>query len=185
VNTPTASTIPTHSPTPAVAALPADVPASGPDNAPEWPFGTRRGPQGAEGHPTPKPLAGGCRRLVNGVCRLGTPGPCEFGGKGSGCCSWYAIELPVKVEVEREVEATGEAAKSTPATGGRTCRCGAPLPPRRKLCDGCAVEARRKTMRESQARWRRSTVATRNAREDAPTASGEATGATDSGRVGT
>jgi hypothetical protein len=37
-----------------------------------------------------------------------------------------------------------------PAPLGRQCRCGAPMPPRRKLCDRCRAEARRRTKRESQ-----------------------------------
>jgi len=92
---------------------------------------------------------GRCRRLAaDEHCGVGAKVSCPFTGRGAGLCSWYAVEVNPDAETKMPMSTGGN------ARGSRRCPCGAPLVLHRKLCDQCRAEARRTTMRESQARWR-------------------------------
>ena len=70
---------------------------------------------------------------------------------------------PVPVAAPAEVEALPLAVEPSRAadSAGRRCRqCGAPVGPRRLLCDPCRTLARRKTWRESSRTYRRRVFAT-------------------------
>jgi hypothetical protein len=133
--------------------MPTNLRASVPYDSPRCPTSTA-----AYCATVPRPPSRLCRRYSDGRCQMGQRPPCPFGGRGDGYCSWHSVEVEVNVEAETETTIQ----PPIESRSGRLCECGATLGPHRKLCDPCRTEARRETMRVSQARWR-VRVAERNA----------------------
>lgn len=67
---------------------------------------------------------------------------------------WRTTPLPEPVEAGG-VDDVAEAEAPRPCPGVGDEGCGAPLGYRRRLCDKCRAEARRRTKRDAQRRWRR------------------------------
>ena len=76
---------------------------------------------------------------------------------------------------DRPVDVTPDAPELAPR--GRLCQCGAALPRRRRMCDGCRLQARRATKRECE-RARRERMYHLGAQETHPRRTPAASGAT-------
>jgi hypothetical protein len=99
----------------------------------------------------PKGDAAHCRHRLAGRCSVvGEVAACPLNGWRP--CRPRPASAPPRQRQAFKLPSHDRTGRPCPGVGN--AGCGVPLDKRRRLCDTCRVEARRKTKREAQAKWR-------------------------------